>query len=247
MSSLVRMASGERSDGLLGCQSQLIMLYSYCSLLVSKNANFMKQTSLRANLRYFEETLKKRRLFVFEPKDVVRLFGWSATGVKFLLHRYTKRGITVKLKNGLYALSGVTIPEFSIANRLQEPSYVSLEAALSFHRLIPETVYTITSMTTRTPRERSVLGKEYHYYRIRPSAFTGYKPITQGDGTVLVADPEKALVDYYDLVARGLRKPLDTERLRINDLKKQKVDAYARLFKNRKLPSLLATLFPSEL
>ena len=190
--------------------------------------------------------LKKRRLFVFEPKDVIRLFGWSATSVKFLLHRYTKRGITTRLKNGLYAFSGVTIPEFYIANRLCEPSYVSLEAALSFHRLIPETVYAVTSMTTRLPRKRSVLGKEYRYHRIQPHAFTGYKPITLGDFTALVADPEKTLVDYYYLVARGLRQPLDKERLRLNDLKRHKVNGYARLFKNKTLTSLLAALFPSE-
>lgn len=207
----------------------------------------MKRANPRANLRDFEETLKKRRLFVFEPKDVVRLFGRSATSVKFLLHRYTKRGITVRMKNGLYAFSGVTIPEFYIANRLCEPSYISLEAALSFHRLIPETVFTLTSITTRLPRERSVLGKTYRYHQIQPHAFTGYKPITLGDFTALVADPEKALVDYYYLVARGLRKPLDTERLRIDDLKKHKIQSYARLFKNRRLMTTLATLFPPDL
>lgn len=223
------------------------MLDYGCYQLISNIATFMKRTNLRANLREFEETLKKRRLFVFEPKDVVRLFGWSATSVKFLLHRYTKRGITVRLKNGLYAFNGVTISEFYIANRLCEPSYVSLEAALSFHRLIPETVYTTTSITTRMPRERSALGKEYRYHRVQPRAFTGYKPIVQGDFTALVADPEKALVDYYYLVARGLRKPLDKERLRIKDLKKYQITTYARLFKNKKLLSLLAELFPSEL
>lgn len=198
---------------------------------------------MRANLREFEETLKKRRLFVFEPKDIVRLFGWSSTSVKFLLHRYTKRGITERLKNGLYAFRGVTTSEFYIANRLCEPSYVSLETALSFHGLIPETVYAITSMTTRTPHTRSVPGKEYRYHRLQPHAFTGYKPITQGDFTVLVADPEKALVDYYYLVARGLRKPLDKERLRIKDLKRHRINAYAQLFKNKKLISVLATVF----
>lgn len=207
----------------------------------------MERANQRANLREFEETLKKRRLFVFEPKDIVRLFRWSNTSVKFLLHRYTKRGITVRLKNGLYAFSGVTIPEFYIANRLCEPSYVSLEAALSFHRLIPETVYTTTSITTRAPRERSALGKEYRYHRVQSHSFTGYKPVVQGDFTALIADPEKAVVDYYYLVARGLRKPLDKERLRIKDLKRHQISTYARLFKNKKLMSLLETLFPPEL
>lgn len=205
----------------------------------------MKRPGLRANLRDFEEILKKEHLFVFEKKEIIRLFGWSETSVKFLLHRYTKRGITFRLKNGLYALAGVTIPEFYIANRLYEPSYVSLETALSYHRIIPETVYTVTSITTYAPRERTINGKSYRYHRILPHAFTGYKPIVQGVFTIFVADSEKALVDYYYLVARGLRKPLDVERLRVQHLNSDKVHAYAQLFGNNKLTALLEGLFPS--
>ena len=184
---------------------------------------------------------------MFSPKDIILLFGWSITAVKFLLHRYTKRGITIRLKNGLYALSGVIIPDFYIANRLQEPSYVSLETALSHHQIILETVYTITSVTTRPPRERTVLNKTYRYHRVLPRAFTGYSPMTQGDFTSLVADPEKALVDYYYLVARGKRKPLDFDRLRLQKLNRHKINKYARLFNNRTLIQLLSKLFSTQI
>ncbi len=207
----------------------------------------MKLSKKRANLRDFETVLKKNRLFVFRSKDVIRLFGWSDTGVKFLLHRYTKRGITVRLKSGLYMLGGATIPDFYLANCLQEPSYVSLETALSHYQIIPETVYTITSITTRPPRERIALHKSYRYHRILPHAFTGYTAVVQGEFTSLVADPEKALVDYYYLVARGQRKPLDIDRLRLEKLNLHKVCMYARLFKNPTLMKLLTELFPQRI
>lgn len=207
----------------------------------------MKLTNKRANLMDFVETLKKEGLFVFGKTDLMRLFGWSHTSVTFLLHRYSKRGVLIRLKNGLYALVGATIPEFYIANRLCEPSYVSLETALSFHGIIPETVYAVTSITTLTPRERVVSGKKYQYHRIQAKAFMGYQPIAQGAFTCFVADPEKALVDYYYFVARGLRKPLDVDRLHLENLNTLKLMDYASLFHHLRLDLLLKELFSSTL
>ncbi len=195
----------------------------------------------------FVETLKKEGLFVFGKTDLMRLFGRSHTSVTFLLHRYSKRGVLIRLKNGLYALVGATIPEFYLANRLYEPSYVSLETALSFHGIIPETVYAVTSITTLTPRERMVSGKRYLYHRIQPKAFTGYRPMEQGEFTCLIAEPEKALVDYYYFVARGLRKPLDVDRLHLKNLDSHKLMEYASLFSHQKLDLLLKELFSSKL
>jgi len=220
-------------------------IYSYKK--VSNFANFMKRDKKRANLQEFEETLKKGHLSVFSNEDIIRIFGWSKTSVKFLLHRYTKRGITTRLKNGLYAMSGATISEFYVANRLCEPSYISLETALSFHHIIPETVYAITSMTTRIPHERDFNGTSYEYHRVLARAFTGYKPTPQGSFTVLIAEPEKALVDHCYMAARGLRKPLDPERTRMQNLNKHKINTYARLFRNKKMMVLLEKLLSVKL
>ena len=38
---------------------------------------------------------------------------------------------------------------FLIANKIYNPSYVSFEMALSYYRLIPEGVYSITSATAK--------------------------------------------------------------------------------------------------
>jgi len=67
-----------------------------------------------------------------------------------LLHRYTGRNLIIRIKRGLYALPDTQLSELFIANKLFEPSYISREFALSYHRIIPETVYEITSVTTKT-------------------------------------------------------------------------------------------------
>lgn len=197
----------------------------------------------RANLGLFEDTLKKNKLFVFTAIDLSRLFGWSKTSIRFLLHRYTKRGITRRLKRGLYALASTYVPEAYVANRLYEPSYVSLETALSLHGVIPETVYGVTSITTKARRRFTVDRRDYSYHRIKIKAFTGYAPFAQGDFTCLLADPEKAFVDYYYLVVRGNRQRLDMERVRLDVLRPHIVEEYAELFGDARLTILLRGIF----
>jgi hypothetical protein len=62
-----------------------------------------------------------------------------------------------------------------------------------------------------------------------------------------VAEPEKALVDHCYLVARGWRKPLDADRLRLKNLDRKKINDYARLFKSKKMIGLLENIMSVKL
>jgi predicted transcriptional regulator of viral defense system len=194
----------------------------------------------RADLNTFLETLRANKVYVFSKLDLTRLFGWSATSVTFLLHRYARKGVILRLKRGLYSLSGVAVSEFYIANILYEPSYVSLEAALAFHHVIPEVVYTITSVTTKATRTHRVKQLTYAYHKIKRQAYTGYEPIDQGGFTVLMATPEKAFVDYCYLVTKGVKAPLDPDRLRRDRLNEHLVRKYTELFKSYWLKKIIA-------
>jgi predicted transcriptional regulator of viral defense system len=196
----------------------------------------------RANLKHFEDTLKKGGLPLFTANDIVRIFGWSPTAVRFLLHRYGKKGVLARIKRGLYKLTSVAVPDFFIANRLYEPSYISMETALSFYGIIVETVYAITSVSPRVGKTFNALNKEFRYRKIKQSAYTGYVPIQRGDTTILMADPEKALADYYYFVARGACAPLDKDRLRTEKLNKNKIMKYAHLFNDKNMEDLLNEL-----
>lgn len=193
----------------------------------------------RADLTTFLETLRAKKVYVFGKLDLVRLFGWSETSVTFLLHRYAKKGVVQRLKRGLYSLSGASVSEFYIANRLYEPSYISLETALAFHHVIPEVVYAVTSVTTKITRSHKVKQQEYSYHKIKRQAYAGYDPIDQGGFTVLMARPEKAFVDYCYLMTKGARPPLDRDRLRRDRLDENRVRKYADLFKSARLKKMI--------
>jgi predicted transcriptional regulator of viral defense system len=171
---------------------------------------------------------------IFMVSEFKRIMDLSETAAQKMLERYTKRGLLTRLKKGMYMVTANPPTSFLISNRLYKPSYISFESALSYHKIIPETVYGVTAATTKPTRNFQVAGKAFSYHTIKTSAYTGYAPTRIGGDLILMASPEKALVDYLYLVNLG-KKPL-YERFNIEGLSKQKIIANSELFER---PSFL--------
>lgn len=185
------------------------------------------------NWHDFEHKITEKRFFLFSGMDLCRLFGSSKIAAIFLLHRYAKKGFIIRLKRNLYALPDLFPPEPFIANKMVHPSYVSLEFALSYHHIIPETVYEITSVTTKSTRCIETFGKIFSYRNIKKNTFTGYIVAKEKGLSFLIAEAEKAFVDfcYFKIWDRS---PLDF-RFHKEKLNWEKVVHYAKLFHNPKL------------
>lgn len=88
------------------------------------------------------------------------------------------------------------------ANRIYQPSYLSLETALSFYGMIPEGVYAFTSVSSRKTQTIHTHLASFAYRHIKPTRYFGYQVLrssTTGPGIdrpVLMAYLEKALLDY---------------------------------------------------
>lgn len=119
------------------------------------------------------------------------------------LRRWTAKGYTVKLRQGWYALAEETASaDFvrHVAERIYNPSYLSLHWALAFYGIIPEAVTELTNVTTlKTAHFSNPLG-EFHYQTVKPALMWGYKPMTTTHHrTYMLAEPEKALLDLLYL------------------------------------------------
>ena len=189
----------------------------------------------------FEKKLKNKQILIFSRIDVGRVFGSSPAAASLLLHRYAKRGFIARVKRGLYTFAGESaVPTPYLANKLYEPSYVSLEFALSYHRIIPETVYEITSVTTKSTQRFQAMNKTFSYRRIKKEAFTGYETARQGAFTFFIADPEKAFVDLAYL--KTIRQKNVLDRFDKKRITKAKALRYAKLFRNEKLISVIKNI-----
>lgn len=175
------------------------------------------------------EALARGGLKVFTPSDFRRALGLKPHAAYMALARYAKQGALRRLRSGLYALPWVDLDPLLVANQLFRPSYVSYETALSFHHLIPETVYAVTSATPRRSREIEALGTAFIYHKIKSGAYTGYRSTPAGQGRVLMAEPEKALCDYLHLVF--LKRKTLNDRIAWNKVNIRRLLGHARSFK----------------
>jgi predicted transcriptional regulator of viral defense system len=184
-----------------------------------------------------EDELVRRGVFIFTSQIFRRIFKTSPGRTKTILENYTKGGLFLRLKQGLYCLKRRFPADEEIANALYKPSYLSFEYVLAKHGIIPEIVYSITSATTKPTREFTVKERAFSYYKIKKEAFTGYAPAKVGENNVLIAEPEKALVDYLYFVSLGKRSWND--RFNFSGLNKSKIIQYAKLFKRPGLMELI--------
>ncbi len=161
------------------------------------------------------------------------------------LSRWVKSGKLLGLRRGVYALAEpyrARDPHpFEIANLLVKPSYVSLESALSFHGLIPEAVFTVTSVTTARPSTLETPLGRFDYRHISPDLMWGYTAtaVVQADRALtFVARPEKALLDLFYLRPRS-DTPEFVRQLRLDRLDELDIDRLMRDAERTGKPKLM--------
>ena len=138
--------------------------------------------------------------------------------------RLLRSGGILRLKKGLYCHAGAietgALRKELIGNLLYGPSYVSLQTALAIHRLIPEYVHHVTSVTTAKAK-RYITPVGAFVYRSVPVSYywrgvelTGAAPFT----AYLRATAEKALADtvYF---STGIESVADAGTFLLADLR----------------------------
>lgn len=154
------------------------------------------------------------------------------------LVEWQKKGYIKKIIRNFYVFSDQEITEpalFVIANTVYPHSYISFEMALNHYQLIPESVYGITSVTTRkTTTLKTPLG-DFIYRSLKPELFFGYVPIPFQNQRYLMAEPEKAVLDFLYLNPTLLGDD-DFAGLRINreeflaKINQEKLEKYLAVF-----------------
>jgi len=156
-----------------------------------------------------------------------------------IVRKLIKAGVLERLDRGIYVRKENRPDSYVIANSLYSPSYISLEFALSYHGVIPETVYEITSVTTKATRRFETLGKIFSFRKIKKGVYTGYGIERQGGLSFYIADAEKAFVDTNYLRLVGNQKPIS--RFNKEKINPAKALRYAELFGNNNLTGIIKT------
>jgi len=175
----------------------------------------LKRAFWRNNMKFLELKNELKDFPVFSLNDIRNI---EPDFHRRRLNEWQDKGFIKKIVRNYYMFSDMEISEetlFKIANQIYYPSYISLETALSYYHLIPESIYGITSITTRkTYHFKTFLG-EIHYRSISPKLFFGYRLIQEKRYHIKIASIEKSLLDFFYLHS-DLKTKQDFESLRIN-------------------------------
>jgi predicted transcriptional regulator of viral defense system len=134
------------------------------------------------------------------------------------LNEWQEKGYIRKVIRGYYVFADKAIDEkvlFEIANRIYAPSYISFEMALAYYGLIPESVYGITSASTRKTNHFETPIGAFIYRTIRPKLYFGFDFLKNNEKLFKLASPEKAFLDLF-YIKTELRDTASFEGLRIN-------------------------------
>lgn len=195
-------------------------------------------------MNYIElsSTLRSHKMYLFTLGDIKNLFpDEKVKTIKNNFIRWLSKRYFVRLKRGLYEFveqgGELKIPDLYIASRLYEPSYVSLETALSIYSIIPDIAAAVTSVTSQPTRTFKNKYGSFFYRTCQKKAFTGYRIMLYEGFKVYIADKEKALIDFLYYRSRlGQSLDFDEERLNKEILKKidwKKAFRYAKLFNSK--------------
>ena len=172
---------------------------------------------IRNKMNYLEFRDKVLPMGCFNIRQVLLLF---PNLDRSNIIRWVKKGYLIKLRNEYYAFAECKqTPDFQllVANKIYNPSYVSLHSVLSFYGMIPEMVVQTTSVTTlKSVRFTNDFG-EFSYNNVKESLFFGYESKLLDDRhSVLFATPEKALLDLLYLYP-FYNTSEEIENLRLDD------------------------------
>ena len=139
---------------------------------------------------------------VFTRQEAACWINAGGARLNALLKRAVGSGELLRIVRGLYCLDKrflrTGINPFELAQRVQGPSYISLETSLSYHGWIPEAVYTVTSTSQERSRTFDTPLGVFSYTRVPQSRFYSgvSRIVTEDGGSFLMAEPLKALADY---------------------------------------------------
>jgi len=149
---------------------------------------------------------KLEKLSYFDKNTLLQVICLRDNSLYANIKRWLRTGRLIQLKRGLYvtdifysSMADKTSYAEFVANKLREPSYLSLEYVLQKYGMLTEAVYGYTSVTLKTKKAYKNRLGVFSYNSISPKFFTGYEVREIGQFSVYEATKAKALFDYLYL------------------------------------------------
>ena len=194
---------------------------------------------------------------ILDENQLERLVEGSSQRRYGLVNRALKSGEFIRVRRGLYVLADewrrTPTHPFTLAQRMEPGSYVSLESALSWHRWVPEAARTVTSVVPGRKRKEHRVERfglfTYRPLAVQPGSFLEQVQRVSADGQVfLLARPLRALMDLVCLMKiewQGMgwiEQSLRVDRDAFNDVTGADLRALSNVYKHQRVREFLQEL-----
>jgi predicted transcriptional regulator of viral defense system len=147
--------------------------------------------------------IKKLKSPVFTTHELAAVSGKSLSAVTQSLNFLEKQGLIFKIYRGIWAEAGnERVSPYSVIPFLfpRQRVYISFVSALHMHGIIEQIPQVITLASTAHTRIVKTKIGTFSVHKISPLFFNGFDWY-KGNGSFLIAEPEKALIDSLYLSA----------------------------------------------
>jgi len=180
------------------------------------------------------------------------------TGINDKINKLKRKGYIETLKRGLYLHKSPfvknPISKEIIANTMLSPSYISFDYALYYYGLIPESVFDVTSATTKRSKSFKTDNGTFSFRHVKKELFfIGLSIESTKNGNFLIATKAKALCDkvYYTKDVQITSKKsmisflVDDLRIDVDELEDCDMSIFIKYFeisKSKKIKFLIEAL-----
>jgi len=131
-------------------------------------------------MNYIEFRNKMESFGVFSITDIEKMF---PAFIRLNFINWQKKGYILKIRKRWYCFNYDDVSKnvaWLAANLIYQLSYISLQTALSFYGLIPEAIYTVTSVSTKKTNYFETPVGTFSYNKIKSQLFGFGQTLTSG-------------------------------------------------------------------
>lgn len=182
----------------------------------------MKSTILsKKDAELLENLIVKYGLFIsFEQISNELRSGENLQRVKNVVGKLIKQGWLVRIKRGIYYISSlesrgtINISPIVAAQILVEDSYISCEAALQYYGMFDQYLRTITSISLKRRKTKTIQNINYRFITTKKSNYFGWRKFQIDGREIKVAEAEKAILDILSFSRTVSSTDLVLEKLK---------------------------------
>ena len=160
---------------------------------------------------------------IFYINHLKLLANMNEHSLRIALARLNNKKLIKRICRGIYANPFNTPTLEEISAQICQPSYISLESALSSWGILSQFPQVLTCVTTQLPRVFNTTFGDIEYHQLKNDYFWGFIE-KQG---YFIAEREKAVLDYFYLYKNKHSKS-DFSELNFDSINRKKLKSCAK-------------------